>query len=113
MKVGDGVSVGVMDGISLGARVVTGISVVALGVSVKGNVVAPVMGIMSGVGETTPGVREGMAVHAGIGCGLTFHVMQAVNENANARKLIVLFMSISFVGLIVSCPCVTRKLSWK
>jgi hypothetical protein len=40
---------------------------------------------MIGVGETTPGVREGMGVQTGNGCGLTVQVSQPDKASINKR----------------------------
>jgi hypothetical protein len=71
------------------------ISGVTLGVRVKGSGVLVIRKIL-GVGVTIPGVRVGMGVQAGKGCGLTFQVMQEESRNAianNARTFFILIPS--------------------
>jgi len=84
VKVGDGISVFV--GV-LGERTVTPgtISVESVGV------------IIMGVAVIMPGVRDGMGVHTGNGCGETPHASHAVRKNIRIRKADVFFILLLYI----------------
>ena len=48
--------------------------------------------IMIGVGVTTPGVRVGIGVQTGNGCGWTLHVSQAASKKTQDKKINVFFI---------------------
>jgi hypothetical protein len=79
----------------------------SVGVSVRGKTgvtvlmaavdVAVRLGIKTiGVGVKMDGVREGMGVHTGKGCGATFHVPHPVRNNASKMNKTMVLMETSF-----------------
>jgi hypothetical protein len=102
VTVGAVVSVIVTVGVSLG------VSVIRSAVNVKGSGV-PVPKIMTGVAVTIPGVRVGMAVHTGNGCGFTLQSIQAESKKGNMMKASFFFMFRLLVHLIVSCLGLLKK----
>jgi hypothetical protein len=104
VKVGAGVSVIITVGVSLGVTVIViGVTVKGSGVNVKGSDV-PVPKIMIGVAVTIAGVRVGMAVHTGNGCGFTLKSMHAESNKANTMRARLFFIFRLLVCHIVSCP---------
>ena len=97
VKVGAGVSVIVTVGVSLGVTVITS------GVNVKGSGV-PVPKIMTGVAVTIPGVRVGMAVHTGNGCGFTLKSMHAESNKGNTMRERLFFIFRLLVCLLYPVP---------
>ena len=93
MTVEVGVSVIAMVGVSLG------VIVIASGVKVNGSDVT-VPNIMRGVAVTIPGVRVGMVVHTGNGCGFTLQSIQAESKIGNMITTRLFFMSGSLFALL-------------
>lgn len=95
------VAVGV--GVSVGAVVaVMGVTIMISGVLVAVSVLNGVDVMIIGVGVTTPGVRDGIGVHTGNGCGWTVHRSQEVSTKAQAKKMTAFFMASLYTGY--SCP---------
>jgi len=88
-----GVSVGCGVKVSVGGDVgVLGVKTMMTGVTLGGSVLVHVAITMIGVAVITPGVRVGMGVHTGKGCGATFQISQAVRRSAHNSTAPVFFM---------------------
>ena len=85
-----------------------GATVIAPDVSVKGSDVT-VPKIMTGVAVTIPGVRVGMVVHTGNGCGFTLQSMHPESKKENTMKARLFFIFGLLVCLIVSCLALLKK----
>lgn len=92
-----GVSVSVGPGVG-----VMGVMRMISGVRVAVKTLAGVTLRMIGVGVTIPGVRDGMGVHTGKGCGWTFQMSQEVR-----RKILDIKTSAFFISTLY-----TRGLRW-
>jgi hypothetical protein len=85
------VPVGVM-GVKVGVTVGEGISVF-VGVTGVTRITPEVR--MIGVAVIMPGVREGIAVQTGKGCGCAFHTSHAASKKDIKSREMIFFMSVS------------------
>jgi hypothetical protein len=96
-----GVSVNVGDGVSESAGVIRIMSGVAVSVMNVGKVGG---GRIKGVAVTRLGVREGIGVHTGNGCGGTPQVSHAESKNPIVNNMRVTFFISRLYLLILSAP---------